>query len=273
MSAEVSRASGSRFGGVASHWLGELEILADSMPTLRNVTLTYNELGTLVYVTERLLRSAPALEAYVRKAALDDQQWEINRAIVAGSGVGQPLGILNSAALITTPLPEPTSTALTVADVNAMYSRLLPQCRPNAVWLFHPDLLEQLEALNIESPGGATLWPIFLPASGGVVSLSGTPIPLSGGTATLKGRPMIESEACNAPGNPGDLVLADLSMVAAIVRGSFEMSSPHVRFEMRQSAFRFITDFESQPLINSPIAPASGTLTRSPFVVLAERLP
>jgi hypothetical protein len=48
-------------------------------------------------------------------------------------------------------------------------------------------------------------------------------------------------------------------------------TSIHVRFNYDEQVFRFVVRVDGQPILNSPITPANGTNTLSPFVALATR--
>ena len=53
-SAETSRATGSRGGGVRGYWINEADQITKSSPKLRTVKVEPQELAVLVYVTEKL---------------------------------------------------------------------------------------------------------------------------------------------------------------------------------------------------------------------------
>jgi HK97 family phage major capsid protein len=64
-------------------------------------TLRLNKLFARVDVTDELLEDAPQLDNYLRVKAPEVMTSVINLAIVQGNGVGKPLGIMNSGALVT----------------------------------------------------------------------------------------------------------------------------------------------------------------------------
>jgi hypothetical protein len=68
---------------------------------LGETTLKLHTLATLVPVTEELLEDAPAMGAYLNRKAPEKMDFKLSDAIVRGTGVGQPLGFLNSPALVT----------------------------------------------------------------------------------------------------------------------------------------------------------------------------
>jgi HK97 family phage major capsid protein len=274
VSAETSRANGSRWGGISSTWIAEAAEKPTSFPTMRQLTLSLNELAILVPVSDRLLRSGgSAIEQFVRMAAADELVFRTNETIIRGNGTGQGLGILQGTGLIVVPAESGQTTAsVTLGNVNAMYSRLLPQARPSAAWLVNTEVLEQLEAMTVGGPDHVT--PVYIPAMGGIPSVAGTPIALSP-TPLLKGLPVIECEACSALGTTGDIILAALPWVASLTRagGVQEDVSMHLWFNYDQTAFRFVLEYDCEPLLSTPITPAYGTAGRtlSAYVALAAR--
>lgn len=69
----------------------------------------------------------------------------LTEGVIAGDGVGKPLGLLHSKALIAV-AKETSQEAATFVGANAikMQARAMPRNRDRLVWLMHPDLEEQL---------------------------------------------------------------------------------------------------------------------------------
>src|SRR5262245_16164972 len=93
----------SRYGGTQAYWIAEGEQKTPSSPRLRQIRLEPQELAVVVFATDKLLRNASALDAYIRRSATEAIMFAVNNAILFGTGTGQPLGVMNSAALITVP--------------------------------------------------------------------------------------------------------------------------------------------------------------------------
>jgi len=259
--AETSRATGSRWGGVRSYWIAEAAQIANSKPTFRQVKLEPQQLAVLCYATDKLLRSAQALDQYLTRAASDEIMWEVNEAIIAGNGVGKPLGILNSPALVSV-AKESNQAADTIvkANVDKAWSRMHPRSRAGARWFNNVDTEPQLENLSMNVGTGGV--PVYLPPGG----IADTP------NARLKGRQVLTIEHCPTLGDLGDLILADLSAYAVGVKGGVEAAmSMHLRFDYAENAFRFMFAVDGQPWLASAITPAKGAATLSPFVAVAER--
>jgi len=98
---EDSRADGSRFGGVASYWIGESQTFTPSQPKFRQVELVAKNLIALTYATEEQLADGPAFAAYVDNVMPQELAFRVEDAIYNGTGAGMPLGFMKSGALLT----------------------------------------------------------------------------------------------------------------------------------------------------------------------------
>jgi HK97 family phage major capsid protein len=255
--AETSRATGSRYGGVQGYWINEADSITVSNPKVRQLKLEPQEAAVLVPVTEKLLRNGGgAVESYVQKAARSEINFMAGDALINGTGAGQPLGIMNSNATLTLTRAA-SGNDIDAADVDAMWARLHPNARQNAVWLINTDVEPSLQGL-VDANGNA----LFRPANG----LAGEQLDM------LKNRPILPIEFCETSGTSGDIILADLSWYATAMNGTGIRSdvSMHFYFDKAQSTFRFMFDLDGQSYLNSAITPYKGTNTLSPFVALAD---
>jgi HK97 family phage major capsid protein len=258
---EKSRVDGSRWGGIRAYWEGEADQLTGSKPKFQLIELNLKKLTALVYATDDLLEDAIALQAWMMNRVPLEINFKAENAIINGSGVGQPLGILNSPCLVQV-AKETAQAADTIVyeNVSKMWSRMWAPSRKNAVWLINQDCEPQLNSMSI--PVGTGGVPVYLPAGG----LSQSPY------NTLFGRPVIPIEYCPTVGDLGDIVLADFSQYEAIDKGSIKTAtSIHVRFDYNETAFRFIFRFDGQPGWKSALTPFKGSNTLSPFVAFASR--
>jgi len=255
---ESSRAAGSRFGGVRGYWVAEAGALTSSEPTFAQVELTLKKLACLFYSTEELLMDQTALAGLVERVVPQELTFMLENSILEGSGSGQPLGISNSAAVVTQAKKgSQAATTIVTDNVINMWSRLWGPSRANAVWLINQDAEPQLTALA-DSNGNA----IYLPPGG----LSDTPF------SRLYNRPVLMSEYCATLGTVGDIQLLDLSQYFLIDKGGVRAdSSMSVRFLYDERAFRWMYRVDGQPSWNSALTPLNGSNTLSPFVNLATR--
>ena len=253
---EDSRANGSRWGGVQTYWEGEADELTASKPKFRQMELSLKKLTGLCYATDELLQDAAALEAVIRQAFAEEFGFKIDDAILSGSGEGEPLGILNSGAIVTVAKEASQTDIITVENLIKMWNRLWSRSRANAVWYINQELEPYLYTLKIGDK------PVYIPAGG----LSEKPY------GTLFGRPVVPIEQCSAAGEVGDIILADIGQYLLIDKGGVKSaSSIHVRFLYDENVFRFIYRVDGKPIWTKPLTPYKGSASVSPFVTLAKR--
>ncbi len=253
---EDSRANGSRWGGVQTYWEGEADEITASKPKFRQMELSLKKLTGLCYATDELLQDAAALEAVIRQAFAEEFGFKIDDAILSGSGEGEPLGILNSGAIVTVAKEASQTDIITVENLIKMWNRLWSRSRANAVWYINQELEPYLYTLKIGDK------PVYIPAGG----LSEKPY------GTLFGRPVVPIEQCSAAGEVGDIILADIGQYLLIDKGGVKSaSSIHVRFLYDENVFRFIYRVDGKPIWTKPLTPYQGSATVSPFVTLAKR--
>lgn len=253
---EESRANGSRWGGVQTYWEAEADELTASKPKFRQIELSLKKLTGLCYATDELLQDAAALEAVIRQAFAEEFGFKMDDAILDGTGEGEPLGILKSESLVKVDKESGQKDTLVVENIVKMWNRLWSRSRQNAVWYINQEIEPLLYTLKI----GDT--PVYVPAGG----LSAKPY------GALFGRPVIPLEQCSAPGEEGDIILADVGQYLLIDKGGVKAaSSIHVRFLYDENVFRFIYRADGRPIWNKPLTPYKGTATVSPFVTLAKR--
>ncbi len=135
---ETSRATGSRYGGMQSYWVGEGVAPTATKPKFRRIEVRLKKLFSLHYATDEELEDATTLESVIGDAASEEIAWMLDEGIVNGSGSGQPLGIMNSPSLVTV-AKEGGQLATTVVseNVSKMWARCWARSRPTAVWFIN----------------------------------------------------------------------------------------------------------------------------------------
>ena len=243
-------------GGIQAHWEGEASQLTQSKPLLENTTLRTNKLTALIPVTDELLEDAPTLEKYLRRKVATKFDFKFQDALINGSGVGQPLGILNSDCLISVAKGSAQAAdSLLYENIVSMWSRMYAPCRKNAVWHINQDVEQQLLSMFLE--GESSSIPVYTP---------GKPY------GSLLGCPVIPLQSCQTVGDKGDILLCDWSQYLAIIKGQMRSDvSIHLFFDYGITSFRFVLRMTGQPWWRTYISPANGSNTLSCFVSLDER--
>lgn len=258
-------------GGIQAYWENEGATGTQSKPSLEQKNIRLNKVRALVPVTEEILEDAPAMDAYLRVRAPAKIGFKVNLAIIQGTGVGQPLGLLGAPALVSV-AKETSQTADTLVGNNVikMFSRMPAANRQNAVWLINQDIEPQLYKLAVpgtDNAGNAvTGWGslVYMPAGG----LSSSPY------GTLFGRPVLPTQACETLGDKGDIFFVDLSQYLAIVKSGPNPrveTSMHLWFDQDMMAFKFVLRVGGMPWWATTIAARDGSNTYSPYVTLDER--
>jgi HK97 family phage major capsid protein len=257
---ETSRADGSRWGGVQAYWAGEAETKSATKPKFRKIELELAKLMAFVYATDELLMDATALRAVISRAYAEEMAYKVDDAIINGSGVGMPLGLMNSTALVSV-TKETNQAADTVVNENIqkMWNRVPARNRARAIWAINQEIEPQLENMSV--------------AIGTAGQLSSLAREFTE-RRTLYGRPVVAMEQCKKLGDKGDIVLIDPKQYLGIDKDGVQTAeSIHVRFLYDESVFRFIYRFNGAPYRNSAITPANGNTgyTLSSFVTLDAR--
>jgi HK97 family phage major capsid protein len=250
--------------GIQAFWTAEGAQKTPTKPVLGQVTTTLNKLAAIVPVTDELLEDVGGLSNYLRTKTPQAFDFKINDAIIDGTGVGEPKGILRSGALIEVGA-ETNQAAGTINYQNIvnMWSRMHAQYRANAVWLINQDIEPQLMQMSFPVTGGATAVPAYMPPGG----LNDAPY------GRLLNRPVIPTEAAKALGTTGDIMLVDLKQYLSLTKvgGLRQDVSMHLWFDYDMTAFRFVLRMGGKPWWESPITPKNSQLTRSPYVALEDR--
>lgn len=239
-------------GGVVAYWTEEAGDKTIKEPTFGKLKLIAHKLTGYTYASDELLAdSAIGLEALLIQLFGDTIGWYEDYAFLRGSGVGQPLGVLNSGALIS-PFRSALNT-VALADIAAVWSRMLPSSHTRAVWIASSTTMPQLLQL-------ATTSLTWLSVNQGLADAP---------PSQLLGRPLFFSEKVPTLGSVGDIGLYDLSKYLIGDRQDLTIaSSIHLRFLSDETAWRFVKRVDGQPWVDSAFTPKNGD-TMSPFVTLA----
>ncbi len=253
---ESNRAS-NIFGGITFTWVGEAETkgIVISKPEMGECELTLHKLVGSCFVSNELEDDYGAFGDFMAIAFGQAIRFLEDDYFINGTGVDQPLGILNANALI--PVPRQLAGAIDWRDIARMAGRLLPDSWERAVWLILPDALHELFEATAPAANQAT-----------VLDLS---------QRTLWGRPFIVTEKCQTLGVLGDIILADFGAGHYLIADKeLEISgSRHVTygqdnlgFPTDETFWRVVLRVDGQPLMDAPLAPLRGTRNVSPFVAL-----
>ena len=237
-------------GGVVAYWTEEAGAKTPSQPTFGRVKLIAKKLTGFTYASDELLEdSAIALEALLIKQFGEAITWFEEESFWQGSGVGQPLGIFVSGALLT-PVRAALN-AVSLVDLGNIMSRFMGNFyAPSVAWVANKAVLPQL--INL---GNAVItW----------AAIAGQRVP-----GSILGIPLYFSEHVATLGSVGDIGLYDFDQYLIGDRKGLKVDrSIEYRFNTDETTWRFVKRVDGQPLVDAAFTPKRGT-TKSPFVCLA----
>lgn len=209
------------------------------------------KIGGLTEVENELVEDSPfAIEALLRGLFAVAIAAKNERNILRGTGVGEPLGILNAPAAIG--ISDATTDKFAWADVAAMYARF-KGVGGQPTWIIHPSVWPQIMVM---ANGTDNVWQANVQA---------------GPTNVLNGYPIIVSEHLPQLGNTGSVILADLTGYLMFERPGLSIAySSEVGFSRDVGTWRFKTRNDGKPwLLNTiKLADPQGSYTVSPFLYL-----
>lgn len=261
LSADETDVSKSVFGGVQMYWASEGATVAASKPQFRELKMDLEKMMGFAYCTDEMLTDAAFMTGFFGTAFTLAADRLLTESVISGDGVGKPLGILNSKAIITVD-KESTQASGTFLGANAikMQTRAMPRNRDRLVWLMHPDAEELLPYLSIQSGEAAKfLWN----PEGGLGNFD---------TQRVLNKPVLFEDSCSALGSKGDINLVDPMYYILLTKGTAKQDwSVHVEFLTDQNCFRMVYRCNGAPKIEKPLTIKNSAKTRSPFVTLAAR--
>lgn len=247
---ESSQANGERLGGLDLSVVPDGEEYPYTTPKLRQIHLDLRPYGTIVPVTNSLLEAAPTTDTSLSRLAMKAVAFMQADKVWNGTGVGQPLGVRNSPALIPVAIEASQTIANTATYIKKNAANMVKRAYKLGRHAFyvHPQILA--DAIDADILG---------------------PVDDAAPFGRLATRPIFPNDVSPAVGTVGDFVLANMSDYVIAERALRRDVSIHVRFEYDESLFRFTKYYDGQPSTSGPITPFAGTDTKSPIVALAAR--
>jgi len=260
---DASRATGARWGGIQTYWVGESEAKTASRPEFDTLEMKLKKIAALCYVTDDLLEDAVGLEGLINELFPQEFAFAIDDALLYGTGVGQPQGVQSSPCLIVVPKQDAQVAKTIIFDnILNMLAVFFESGGADPAWFINKNCIPQLAKMSLTIGLGGV--PVWMPANGAAGQRY----------STLFGYPVIPVEHANTLGTQGDIMLADWKQYLIIEKGDVKKDvSIHVRFLQDETAFRFIKRIDGQPIWDQPVTPYKGAAgeKHSPFVQLAVR--
>lgn len=252
---------GSVYGGITAYWTEEAAALTESQATFGRLKLEAKKLTAYAVAPNELVADATAFGAFIGQSFPGALSYFEDIAFLSGTGVGEPLGVLNSGnAAVVAVAKESGQAAATIVweNVIKMYSRMLPESLRTAVWVVSPDTFPEIATMALSvGTGGSAVW-----------LTDGTGAP----SLTLLGRPVVVSEKASVLGTLGDINFIDFSKYIIGDRQVMQAdSSADFLFSSDKTAYRVISRVDGRPWLQSAITPQNNGPALSPYVSLATR--
>jgi HK97 family phage major capsid protein len=172
-------------------------------------------------------------------------------AFFRGDGVGTPLGIRNSSAIVQ--ITRSAGNTVALADLSDMVAHLIPGSYNSGAWFMSPTVLDQVLQL-VSNP---LTWLQNMRDSWQGMALLGYPIYLVGGLPAL--------------GTSGDIMLIDPNyyLIGDHKAGMSIAFSQHYRFVNDQVAWRITKRVAGMPLLDSAPYLEDASTQVSPYIDLS----
>jgi HK97 family phage major capsid protein len=249
------------FGGLTFFYQSEGQTRTEVEPTFRQMELTAWELSGYCVVNNTWLEDAVGNENWFKQLLIDACRWVEDYAFTQGTGVGQPLGILNAPCAIK--VGRTTASHIRFADFSAMLAKLPPGSLNRAMWLVSEGAL--IDFTQAQDASGRASW---LPNDGieNLADRTGQPL------GSVMSCPVYATEKLPALGTLGDLCLIDPAWY--IIGDRQEIAIDIARqatlttWQQNKSVIRVILRSDGQPVFPSSITLQDNATTVSPIVLL-----
>src|SRR5512146_349381 len=197
-------------------------------------------------VTEELNADNPAVIQYITRIMGRQLQGLVERWILRGSGVGEPLGILNAPALVSVAAETSGNGASTLIrqNLSKMSGRILPGYENEAFWAVSPSARIAVNDMRLAANGNSRA-----DYSAGF----GDP---------LLGFPLVTTMEAPAVGTVGDCMLIAPSGFMTLTRGGVNTQATiFFAFDQGLTTLRAYIRLGQQPILSAVVTPKLDTAT------------
>lgn len=246
--------------GVRAYWTAELEQGTKTRANPRKRIFGLDDLIALVDASNNVLDDAMQLDGLLRTKMPQAIVARLNQALMRGTGVGQPLGILNAPCRIEVPRETGQGASTFIFENSAkMFSRLDDSMiTRNVRWMINSQVLPQLMGMTVNVKNQA-----------GTDNVGGSAVYVPGGNVagapfgTLHGIPVTPSQWAYPLGTVGDIslvawggVLSRTKTGATSPEGAPIEISTHILFDRNASQYRVVFRVYAAPWYSKPLPPA-----------------
>jgi HK97 family phage major capsid protein len=236
--------------GMTASNIAEGGSYSSTQPRFTMVNWRVGKIGNYVQASNELVADSPtAIENLLRDLITVTITSQLERHVLRGNGVNEPLGILNAPALVQ--VSPVTNNVFAYVDANTMLSRFL-SVSGQGVWVMHPGT--QVDLGNFEVGTGGSVY---------VANIAG------GAPNQLLSYDVLKSRHLPQTNNSGHILLIDPKAYKLFVRQDIAIAySEHAAFTSGQDTWRFDIRCDGQPIMKGAVTSEDpqGSYTMSPFV-------
>ncbi|MFA5377691.1 MAG: phage major capsid protein [Dehalococcoidia bacterium] len=244
------------FGGMLFYWADEAAEKTITTASWRQMSLVAKKLIGYTRASDELVADASiSLNDFLSGpfGFAGGVAWMEDYAFLNGTGVGQPLGVINAGATIS--VARQVQQSVTYEDLTQMQENHMGE--DSAVWVASISLKHVLMNMTYPTGNPALVW---------------QPSAREGMPGTLFGRPIYWTEKVPSRGNAGDIGLYDFSQYLLGDRQATTITtSGDEFFRYDQTSWRVVHRIDGRPWLNAPLTLQDGTSTVSPFVILGAK--
>lgn len=245
--------NGDLYGGIWFGYVNEGDDKPETEFKLGNINYAPVEWAGFTVLTDKLIRNTKGLEAFINLKYKEAEIGFEDNKFLTGTGIGQPLGVINSPACVT--ITRDTALTVKYVDITAMKAVFLES--NNAVWVISRSLY---------------------PAIAGLQDGNGNNIFIRGSVSqklpdSLDGIPIKWTFKVPAKGYTGDIILADFKYY--IIKDGYGPAfdkSTHVFFRQNKTCLKMFGNHDGKPWLKGTLTADDNATEISPFVKLTTKL-
>jgi HK97 family phage major capsid protein len=242
--------------GVTATKTAEGSAITASKPAVKKINIVMHNVKSMVPVSNESLRDIPFLSSYVQRKMAQKIRWKVENYVVNGTGMDEPLGILNAPGLLS--VSSDISSSTTVLGAEDLFVLAASGIGSGSFWITHPLVRAQLWSLKSDATAG---YPLY------VMDARQSP------TGALLGEPLFVSEAAKPYNTAGDIIRASPEgYVLAFEAGGVQQAvSLEFGFDQDLTCFRATLRMGGAPTLAGTVLRADATNYTSNLCVLAAR--
>ncbi len=248
----TSQEHGDLYGGIWFGWTAEGATKTNTEIKIDMVEYKPYEWSGYAVLTDKVMRNAKQLEAIVTQKYKEGLIGFEDYHFLLGTGVSQPLGVINSPATIV--VTRNTTVTILLTDITAMMDQFMGG--PKAVWVINKACRSKIIALK--DADNHSIW-----IQGNIAKA----IP-----DTLVGIPIVWTYKVPVVGTKGDIGLYDFSKY--IIKDGYGPAfdkSKHVYFLSNRTALKMFGNVDGKPWLKGSLTADDNSTEISPFVVLSTK--